>query len=195
VVDVTVPPGAAVAADPAGHRGGNDDGGDVAGDVAVVRWPSEAAQRDDLVRRRQARLLVVAAGLHPPPAADGLEDWVREGADPVDVYVRKDRLRRRQEACVPVTLDDDGVLHRGRWWVALSGRDLQVAAVLLSRPGVLVARADVLDAVSPGAVRDEHRLVDTVVRRFQRRVAPLGLRVHTVRSVGFLLDMGELPVT
>lgn len=170
------------------HSAAVDEGGD----VAVVRWPGEAARRDDLVLRGRARVLVVADGELPPLAADGLEDWVRADVDPVELYVRKERLRRRQEARVPAVLDGDGVLHRGRWWVALSARDVQVATVLLARPGTLVARADLLEALSPGTPHDEHRLVDTVVRRFHRRVAPLGLRIHTVRSVGFLLELGEL---
>ena len=32
-----------------------------------------------------------------------------------------------------------------------------------------------------------------MIRRLRLRLAPLGVRVHTVRGSGFLLDMGELP--
>ena len=165
-----------------------------AADVDVVRWPAEAELRGELAARGQARLLFLAVGEAPPHAADGLEDWVREDADPVEVFVRKDRLRRRAAARVPATLDADGLLRRGRRWVALSARDLQVAGLLLSHPGALVARSALLRAVDPAAERDDHRLVDTVVRRFQRRVAPLGLHVHTVRRTGFLLEVRELPL-
>jgi hypothetical protein len=184
VVDLTVAlqAPASAAADP-----GYDD-------VPVVWWPAEADRRDRLAREGRARLLMVAPGDLPPPrCADGMEDWVREGVDAVELFVRKDLLRRRQAARVPVILDEDGVLRRGRRWVALSPRDLQVAGLLFARPGVIVARSALLRAVDPGAARDDRRLVDTLVRRFNRRVAPLGLRVHTVRSAGFLLEVAELP--
>jgi hypothetical protein len=204
VVDPTSPPVAGIAGiadrtagDPAladatvSARGG----GDHEAAVAVVRWPAEADRRDELAGVGRARLLVLADGeLPPPPLCDGLEDWVREGGDPLEVFVRTERLRERQAARAPATLDADGILRRGRWWVALSERDLQVAGVLLARPGAIVARSAVLHAVDPGAERDEHRLVDTVVRRFQRRVAPLGLVVHTVRRAGFLVEQGKLPL-
>lgn len=164
-----------------------------ADEVALVRWPAEAEQREDLARSGRARLLVVAHGESPPPLLDGLEDWVRDGSDPVELYVRKERLRRRQAARSPARLDDDGLLHRGGRWVALSRRELEMATVLLARPGMLVSRSELLTAVCPGAVRDERRALDTLARRLHRRVSPLGVAVHTVRSAGFLLDMGELP--
>jgi two-component system, OmpR family, response regulator len=165
----------------------------VVDDVAVVRWPAESRRRDELARERRARLLVVAADEMPPAALDDLEDWVRASGDPVEVYVRKERLRRRQSARAPVVLDDDGLLRRGARWVALSPRELEVATVLLGRPGALVKRAELLAAVRPGASGDDRRVVDTVVHRLHRRIAPLGLTVHTVRASGYLLDVGELP--
>jgi hypothetical protein len=162
-------------------------------EIAVVRWPAESARRDELRRHGRARLLVVADGVLPPPAPDPLEDWVRPGTDPVEVFVRKERLRRRLADRTPAVLDRDGLLHRGRAWVALSRRDLEVATVLLDRVGTMVGRADLLARVRPGATVDEHRVLDTLVRRLNARIAPLGLHVHTVRAAGFLLDMGELP--
>ncbi len=171
-----------------GHAGHADDD-----EVAVVHWPAEAQRRDELVLRGRARLVVIAAGEPPPLAPDGLEDWVRAGSDPVELYVRKERLRRRQAARAPAVLDDDGLLRRGTRWVALSQRELQVATVLLARPGVLVGRAELIAAVRPDVAKDDRRILDTVVRRLHRRIVPLGLAVHTIRASGFLLELGELP--
>jgi hypothetical protein len=162
-------------------------------EIAVVRWPAESTRRDELRRQGRARLLVVADGNLPPPAPDPLEDWVRPDTDPIEVFVRKERLRRRHAARAPAVLDGDGLLRRGRAWVALSRRELEVARVLLDRVGTLVGRAELLARVRPGAAVDEHRVLDTLVRRLNARVAPLGLHVHTVRATGFLLDMGQLP--
>lgn len=162
-------------------------------DVALLRWPAEAERREDLAGRGRARLLVIEHGETPPLPRDGLEDWLREGSDPVELYVRKERLRRRQAARAPAWLDDDGLLHRGRNWVALSRREVEMATVLLARPGMLVSRSELLAVLCPGAVRDERRALDTLARRLHRRVSPLGVAVHTLRSAGFLLDIGELP--
>jgi DNA-binding response OmpR family regulator len=163
-------------------------------DVAVLRWPADAARRDELVHRGRARLMVVAAGELPPTAPDGLEDWIRAGADPVEVFVRKERLRRLQAVREPARLDDDGLLRRGPHWVALTRREVPAATRLLAQPGALVARAELLRASYPGVARDERRLLDTLMRRFHRRIVPLGLAVHCVRTAGFLLEVGEIPV-
>ncbi|HEX6567554.1 MAG TPA: helix-turn-helix domain-containing protein [Acidimicrobiales bacterium] len=162
-------------------------------EVALVRWPGEAARRNELARCGRPRLLVVALGEVPPADPDGLEDWVRDGGDAVEVYLRKERLRRRQAARAPAVLDADGLLHRGDRWVALSRRELDLARVLLARPGTLVSRAELLGALCPGVEVDDRRLLDTLARRVHRRISPLGLAVHTVRGSGLLLQLGDLP--
>lgn len=162
-------------------------------DVATLRWPADASRRRELIDQGRARLVVVAPGERPPDAPDGLEDWIRDAADPVEVFVRKERLRRRQAARAPAVLDGDGLLHRGPHWVALTPRELPAATRLLARPGALVPRAELLGVSYPEVVRDEHRRLDTLMRRLHRRIAPLGLAVHCVRAGGFLLEVGELP--
>jgi hypothetical protein len=162
-------------------------------DVAVLRWPADARRRDDLVRCGLARLLVVAPGDVPPVPVDGLEDWTREGVDPVDVFVRKEWLRRRQAVRAPAVLDDDGLLRRGSRWVALTDREAPAAATLLARPGTLVGRDELQGVAYPGMATDEHRRLDTLMRRLHRRIVPLGLAIHCVRAAGFLLEVGDLP--
>lgn len=165
-----------------------------ADEVADLEWPAEAARRDALAAEGRPRLLIVAEGLEPPTTWDPLEDWARQGADAVELCVRRERLRRRVSARAPAVIDDDGLLHRGPCWVALPPTELRVVSALLARPGRLVARAD-LAAVAGTAHRGEGtRTLDGVVRRVRRRIAPLGMVVCAVRGAGFLLEMGELPV-
>jgi DNA-binding response OmpR family regulator len=67
------------------------------------------------------------------------------------------------------------------------------AAPLLANLGAVVSRAELLAHLRPGAADDEMRVVDRAVRRLRHRLAPLGLRVRLVRSVGFLLEADALP--
>lgn len=173
----------------------HEHGVDVTDDVADLRWPADAARRAELAEAGRARLLVVAEGEEPPVTADPLEDWVRPSADAVEVYVRRDRLRRRAAARAPASIDDDGLLHRGDRWVALPPGELAALTALISEAGSMVARADLAAALGMDAEVDERtRTLDNVVRRVRRRIAPLGMAVCAVRGSGFLLEIGDLPL-
>jgi hypothetical protein len=162
-------------------------------DVALVRWPDDDRTRRARGDEGRATLLVVPAGARPPEAWGPLEDWLREPVDPVELYTRRERLRRRLDARTPAALDDDGLLHRGTRWVALSPMEVRLVRALLARQGSPVARADLVAAIRPETGVDDHRALDTFVRRARRRLAPLALAIHTVRGTGFMLEADELP--
>ena len=164
--------------------------------VVDVRWPDQADERERLVNEGRPRLLIVDHGHAPPTTWDTLEDWVRPDADAVELYVRRERLRRRAGALAPASIDDDGLLHRGDRWVALPPGELAALTALLSEPGYMVARNDLASALGMPAeeVGNGSRTLDNVVRRVRKRIAPLGMAVCVVRGAGFLLEMGELPV-
>jgi len=162
--------------------------------VVDLRWPAQAAQREARARQGLPRLLVVEHGHEPPEAWDGLEDWVRPDADAVERYVRRDRLRRRLAAQAPASIDDDGLLHRGERWVALSPGERAALTALLSTPGSMVSRRDLAAAAVASDGDDGSRSIDNLVRRVRKRIAPLGMAVCAVRGAGFLLEMGELPL-
>ena len=162
-------------------------------DVAVVSWPSETGRRDSLARQGRARLLVVEDGHDPPPAWDVLEDWVRAGDDPIEVFVRRERLRHHQAQRAPAVLDEDGLLRRGDRWVAVSPAERRLLEPLLARAGAPVGRAELLEAVAPGVIVDDRRALDRMVRRVRLRVAPLGVTVPVVRGFGYVLETALLP--
>jgi hypothetical protein len=62
--------------------------------VALVPWPSEAADAAELADAGRPRLLLVAREADPPDVSDELEDWIRVPADERDVEVRARRLAR-----------------------------------------------------------------------------------------------------
>jgi DNA-binding response OmpR family regulator len=162
-------------------------------DVPLVPWPSEAVRRDDLARLGRARLLLIEERHDPPPLRDALEDWVRAGVDPIEVFVRRERLRRHQAQRAPAVLDEDGLLRRGDRWVAVSPAERRLLEPLLARAGAPVRRAELLAAVAPGVLVDDRRALDRMVRRVRVRVAPLGVTVPVVRGFGYVLEIGLLP--
>jgi hypothetical protein len=161
--------------------------------VELVAWPAEGDRRAALAVAGRPRLLLVAAGEAPPSCVDPLEDWVRLPGDPVDIESRRSLLRRRwgPPASRPV-LDEDGVLRHGRHLAILPPVEARLAACLLRDADSVVAREALLDAGWPhrraGDASADGRVLDGRIKLLRRRVAPLGLTIHTVRGVGFLLE-------
>jgi hypothetical protein len=162
-------------------------------DVAVIRWPSGEEERAHLAAAGHPRVLLVEADHVPPEVWGGLEDWLREPADPVELYLRRERLRRQMEARAPAALDEDGLLHRGHRWVALSPTELALVRPLVSRQGAVVSHEELVAAIGPRPRADAHRDVRSFVRGLRPRLAPLGLAIHNVRGTGFLLQAHDLP--
>ena len=162
-------------------------------DVAVVRWPSGQEERRRLAAAGLPRLLLVEGDHAPPDEWAGIEDWLREPADPVELYMRRERLRRRMAARAPVVLDDDGLLHRADRWVALSPHELALVRLLVARQGAVVSHRALVEAIGGDGRLDAKRDVRSFVRGLRTRLAPLGLQVHNVRGAGFLLQAVDLP--
>jgi hypothetical protein len=162
-------------------------------DVALVRWPDEDTAIQERRAAGRATLLVVDPAQRPPTAWGPLEDWVREPYDSVDLYARRERLRRRLEAWAPARFDADGLLQRGNRWVALPPLEDRLVRALNAQPGAAVPRQELVAVLYPESGEDRHRALDSFVRRARERLAPLGLVIHTVRGIGYMLEVRELP--
>jgi len=136
-----------------------------------VRWPEDAARRDQCAQDGVRCLLVVAPGAAIPVVGDG-EDWVYRSADERDVATRIDGLRRRSVGSRPRVVP---VLP-----VGLSPEEQCVARRLLASPGRLVRRQDLF-------VHD----LDEVVDSLAGRLAAVGWRISAVGPSGFLIDECE----
>jgi DNA-binding response OmpR family regulator len=158
-------------------------------DVVLVRWPVEAARRDELQRAGRPRLLLLEHDAAPPVAEDDLEDWIRVPAGEVDLRARVDGLRRRVAAKVDAApvLDDDGVLRLGDRWVSLPPVEARLTEALLGRYGAVVSREALARAGWPAGAPGRNAL-DVHMLRLRRRLAPLALAIRTVRSRGYLLE-------
>lgn len=184
------PPTSAAGSPPADHTRTFIDG------VAVLHWPTEVEIRDGLVAERRPRILEAEDDAPPPLVWDRQEEWVRTGAGRAEVEARSARLAERSAGPVrpgPVTpvLDADGILRTADGnWAAIPPVEARLLAPLLDRADHVVHRADLLRAAWPqGEVNP--RALDGRMKLLRRRVAPLGLTIHTVRGLGFLLEGGD----
>jgi Transcriptional regulatory protein, C terminal len=164
-------------------------------DVVLVRWPVEAARRDELKREGRPRLLLLEGGAAPPPdSPDDLEDWIRVPAGDADLRARVGGLQRRIEARADAApaLDDDGVLRLGDRWVSLPPVEARLTAALLDRYGAVVSRDALARAGWPAGAPGRNAL-DVHMLRLRRRLSPLALAIRTVRSRGYLLERAAAP--
>ncbi len=155
-------------------------------DVAHVRWPSEAARRQELALAGRPRLLHVEAGIDPPEVVDELEDWVRTPADAIEVVVRATTVSERfRRGCHDLLVDDDGVFRAGSRWVALSPSEAVLARALVGQLGVPLAPETIQqllgDDSGPSSVR-------VTVHRLRRRLQSVGVSVRNLRGRGFLIE-------
>ena len=85
------------------------------------------------------------------------------------------------------TLDEFGLLRQGGAWVALSPIETRLIAAFLASPGRVVGRNALARAGWPDGAPSE-RSVDSRIKALRKRVAPLALRIHTVRGHGYLAE-------
>lgn len=158
----------------------------------MVRWPAEESRLAAIRSAGQARLVLVPEGVAPPLTSDPLEDWVRLPASDEDVRARvrvlEDRMRGAEEAHLP-ELDENGLLRLGGLWVSLPPVEHRLMNVLLDRYRAVVSRDALARAGWPDGIPGRN-VLDVHIVRLRRRLAPLGLVIRTVRSRGYLLELG-----
>lgn len=175
-----------------GDAGRPDGGtGGATPEVALVRWPSEEAERRRLASRGVPRLLLVERDAAAPVVDDPLEDWVRLPATDADLEARTTAVARRALARHgdgrPV-IDADGVVRLGRGWAALPPVEARLMTALVDRFGAVVHRDDLAAAGWPDGLPGRNAL-DVHVLRLRRRIAPVGLVIRTIRARGYLLEV------
>jgi DNA-binding response OmpR family regulator len=158
-------------------------------EVELLRWPGDPARRAHCAERDIPCLLLVEEGAPAPVTTRVLEDWIRVPADEEDLLARAQRLRELASSATVAAprIDEDGILHVGHRWVALSGIDVVLAGRLVEEHGQLVAREALHRAVAPeGGHRP--RALDLQIHRLRRRLAAVGLTITTVRGRGYVLE-------
>jgi two-component system response regulator MprA len=120
-------------------------------------------------------------------------------ATPVDLDEARARvralLRRRREATPipPGSLRMDPVMravHGERGAVSLTPTEFRVLAALLERRGVIVRRADIVDAAWPADATVSDNSLDQYIARLRAKLGVVsgGSTIVTTRGVGYRLD-------
>jgi hypothetical protein len=159
--------------------------------IALVRWPTQQRARAQLANARRPRLLFVEQGADPPLDSDDVEDWTRAEPGTAEADARLAALHRRVRAfgaADEVHLVDRRLTRRDRS-LDLTVTQRVVMATLLRQPGVPVARATVLAALTQAGARTSAPSLRSMLTRLDRRVAPLDLQISLLTSDAVLLEV------
>jgi hypothetical protein len=163
--------------------------------VSLLAWPADEDLRRHLSAMGLPALLLVEAAAAPPASVERHEDWMRLPADPVDLAARATALAARSAAArvaaagpAPVPwLDDDGLLHTGGAWVAITEAQLPVVRLLVARFDRVVG-LDVITSTCAASGSSGHPTsVRTLLTRIGQRVRGADLELVTIRQRGVLL--------
>jgi hypothetical protein len=124
-----------------------------------------------------------------PKVGGNAEQRVRVPAEAADVLVRLEALEARAEpgARVLPSLDDDGLLHVGDAWRALSVLEEKLARALLADFGHAVPASTLLRALE----REHAQTVRQPISRLRHRIGPLGLRIDFVPPRSYSMDFAS----
>jgi DNA-binding response OmpR family regulator len=76
-------------------------------------------------------------------------------------------------------------------WVALSPGQRPIAQLLIARLGRVVRHDDLVVACAAAGHSTHTTALKAAVGRLERRLAPLGLRLRSIRARGYLLELDD----
>jgi two-component system, OmpR family, response regulator BaeR len=130
----------------------------------------------------------------------GADDYVCKPFSPREVMARVRALIRRAEgptttASVPWAVDDAGL--RIAWrqqWLPLTPLEFRMLRLLISQPGRVFSRAQLLDAAHADLRDVSDRAIDSHIKNLRRKIEaaePGGGCIASVYGVGYRLDAPE----
>lgn len=156
-------------------------------DVALIQWPADEELRQELVELGRPRLLLVDTDAEPPVCSDVLEDWVRLPVSREDRHARVRALETQMELESPLApvLKGNGTLEYRGARTHLSAIQADLMRLLIARYEAVVSREALAGAWPEGEPTPNN--LEVAVGRLRRQLEPIGLRIRTVRSRGYLL--------
>jgi two-component system phosphate regulon response regulator PhoB len=125
----------------------------------------------------------------------GADDYVTKPFSPRELTLRvRAVLRRRKPAAAPAeslahgTLRLDAARHRcfvGSTEVPLTAKEFELLRTLMTRPGRVLTRDQLLDEVWGTDIAVTTRTIDTHLKRLREKLGPASDLIETVRGVGY----------
>jgi len=81
-------------------------------------------------------------------------------------------------------------VHRGLRYIHLSARELMLLKVLMREPGRVFTRTELCERVWEHPHEYDTKLVEVFIGRLRRKISDPPL-IHTVRHVGYTIDLGD----
>ena len=131
----------------------------------------------------------------------GADDYLPKPFDLDELEARLRALHRRHAASDGAGQDltlgelrldrESGAVHWGSAILELAPRELALLQALMVRPGNAVAKERLFEQVFPGAAEVQYEAIEVVVYRLRKKLASTGVKLVTLRGLGYLLKAGE----
>ena len=130
----------------------------------------------------------------------GADDYLPKPFDLDELEARLRALHRRRSPATDAPEPTIGGLHWDResgavYWrgqiMELAPRESALLHALLARPGHAVPKERLFELVFPGATEVHYEAIEVVVYRLRKKLAPTGVKLVTLRGLGYLLKAGE----
>ena len=128
----------------------------------------------------------------------GADDYITKPFDVAELEARcRAVLRRRggsarNEVALGEALFDpmSGSLSRGKDSVILRHRETRLLEVLARHPGQTLSKGQLLDRLFSFDTEVTENAIEVYIGRLRRRIGPFGLKIETVRGLGYRLETG-----
>jgi two-component system, OmpR family, response regulator TctD len=131
----------------------------------------------------------------------GADDYLPKPFDLDELEARLRALHRRRAPHSRAAAEPGiGGLHWDResgvvYWreeiLELAPRESALLQALLARPGHAVPKERLFETVFPGETEVQYEAIEVVVYRLRKKLAPTGVKLVTLRGLGYLLKAGE----
>jgi two-component system, OmpR family, response regulator TctD len=131
----------------------------------------------------------------------GADDYLPKPFDLDELEARLRALHRRR---VPSTAGapeptlgglrcdrQSGAIHWRDEILELAPRETALMQALLARPGHAVPKERLFELVFPGEADVQYEAIEVVVYRLRKKLVPTGVKLVTLRGLGYLLKAGE----
>lgn len=131
----------------------------------------------------------------------GADDYLPKPFDLDELEARLRALHRRRASAGPATADSgigglhwdrqSGAIHWRDEILELAPREAALLQALLGRPGHAVPKERLFELVFPGETEVQYEAIEVVVYRLRKKLAHTGVKLVTLRGLGYLLKAGE----